>query len=260
MKHLLSRALVAAVLGSCALGVMEAQNPSTQGNSSGTSAAQPAAPNADPYLNNAAAGTTTFPLAAPAGADSKAATTAPTGAANQGTFNPSTWKYGPAFNAPPNSKIWNPVKLKMQQGGKVTGGTVFGATDPRDTDDTHMFLLAERCRLTSGSAWYEKINSLGDLPFHECAKRRLIHRTRRRERCDQCRSAPAQWFRHRIAHSATPISSRTTSSIVNQPRRDGNQRAARSAPSAKTRRSRASCVSVTCSKAASKISECWPGT
>jgi 2-keto-3-deoxy-L-rhamnonate aldolase RhmA len=26
--------------------------------------------------------------------------------------------------------VWNPVKLKMQQGGKVTGGTVFSATDP----------------------------------------------------------------------------------------------------------------------------------
>ncbi|MEQ1909055.1 MAG: aldolase/citrate lyase family protein [Vicinamibacterales bacterium] len=131
MKHLLSRALVAAVLGSCALGVIQAQNPSTQGNPSGTPSAQPAAPNADPYFNNAAAGASTFPLAAPAGADSKAVTTAPTGAVNQGTFNPSSWKYGPAFNPPPNTKIWNPVKLKMQQGGKVTGGTVFGATDPQ---------------------------------------------------------------------------------------------------------------------------------
>ena len=27
-------------------------------------------------------------------------------------------------------KIWNPVKLKMTQGGKVTGGTLFSATDP----------------------------------------------------------------------------------------------------------------------------------
>jgi hypothetical protein len=31
---------------------------------------------------------------------------------------------------PPGSKIWNPVKLKMMQGGKVTGGTLFSSTDP----------------------------------------------------------------------------------------------------------------------------------
>ena len=35
-----------------------------------------------------------------------------------------------AFDPPPGAKIWNPVKLKMQQGGKVTGGTLFSATDP----------------------------------------------------------------------------------------------------------------------------------
>src|SRR6185295_2172668 len=35
-----------------------------------------------------------------------------------------------ANNAPPGAKIWNPVKLKMMQGGKTTGGTLFSATDP----------------------------------------------------------------------------------------------------------------------------------
>ena len=45
-------------------------------------------------------------------------------------FDPATWKFGPAFNPPPGAKIWNPVKLKMLQGGKVTGGTLFSATDP----------------------------------------------------------------------------------------------------------------------------------
>jgi 2-keto-3-deoxy-L-rhamnonate aldolase RhmA len=89
-----------------------------------------AAPSADPYANNAAAGTTQFPLAAPAGKDSGAITTAPAGAVNQGAFSPSTWKYGGAFNPPAGAKIWNPVKLKMMQGGKVTGGTVFNTTDP----------------------------------------------------------------------------------------------------------------------------------
>jgi 2-keto-3-deoxy-L-rhamnonate aldolase RhmA len=92
--------------------------------------ARPPQPNADPYANNPDAGTQRFPLAAPAGADSGAISTAPAGAVNQGPFNASTWKYGPAFSAPAGAKIWNPVKLKMQQGGKVTGGTVFASTDP----------------------------------------------------------------------------------------------------------------------------------
>jgi 2-keto-3-deoxy-L-rhamnonate aldolase RhmA len=83
---------------------------------------------ADPYLTNP--GATTFPLAAAAGVDSQAKDVAPAGAVNKGPFNPSTWKYGQAFSPPDGSKIWNPVKLKMQQGGKVTGGTLFSATDP----------------------------------------------------------------------------------------------------------------------------------
>ena len=87
-------------------------------------------PNADPYANNPDAGKLKFPLAAPAGKDSGAIKTAPPGAANVGPFNADAWKYGPNFNAPAGSKIWNPVKLKMMQGGKVTGGTLFSATDP----------------------------------------------------------------------------------------------------------------------------------
>jgi 2-keto-3-deoxy-L-rhamnonate aldolase RhmA len=85
---------------------------------------------ADPYANNPDAGASKFPLAAKPGVDSGALTTAPAGSVNQGPFDPATWKYGPAYDAPSGSKIWNPVKLKMMQGGKVTGGTVFGATDP----------------------------------------------------------------------------------------------------------------------------------
>jgi 2-keto-3-deoxy-L-rhamnonate aldolase RhmA len=85
---------------------------------------------ADPYANNPDAGKLSFPLAAPAGKDSGAMKTALPGAANVGPFDMSGWKYGPAWNPPPNSKIWNPVKLKMMQGGKVTGGTLFGASDP----------------------------------------------------------------------------------------------------------------------------------
>ncbi len=73
---------------------------------------------------------TQFPLAAPAGKDSNAKTIAPPGAVNQGPFDVNTWKYGPAFNPPAGSKMWNPVKLKLTQGGKVTGGTLFSSTDP----------------------------------------------------------------------------------------------------------------------------------
>jgi 2-keto-3-deoxy-L-rhamnonate aldolase RhmA len=90
--------------------------------------AQPA-PSVDPYANNPAAGTTAFPLAAPAGSDSNAKTVAPAGSVNSGPFDPATWKFGPAFNPPTGAKIWNPVKLKMMQGAKVTGGTLFGAND-----------------------------------------------------------------------------------------------------------------------------------
>src|SRR5262245_16674258 len=71
-----------------------------------------------------------FPLAAPAGVDSKARQIAPPGAVNQGPYDMSTWKYGPAFNPPPGAKIWNPVKIKLMQGGKVTGGTVRAVADP----------------------------------------------------------------------------------------------------------------------------------
>ena len=95
-----------------------------------TTATPGAAPSADPYRNNAAPGTTQFPLAAPAGKDSNSLNSAPAGATNQGAFDPATWKYGTAFNAPAGSKIWNPVKLRMMQGGKVTGGTLFNTTDP----------------------------------------------------------------------------------------------------------------------------------
>jgi len=68
-------------------------------------------------------------LRLPAGKDSNARSVAPPGAVNQGPFDASAWKYGSAFDAPAGSKIWNPVKLKMMQGGKVTGGTLFNSTD-----------------------------------------------------------------------------------------------------------------------------------
>jgi 2-keto-3-deoxy-L-rhamnonate aldolase RhmA len=87
-------------------------------------------PTADPYANNAAAGTLKFPLAAPAGKDSGAITTALPNAVNQGAIDEKSWKYGHAFDATVSGKIWNPVKLKMMRGEKVTGGTFFASSDP----------------------------------------------------------------------------------------------------------------------------------
>ena len=93
-------------------------------------AQRPVPSTADPYANNAAPGTMTFPLAAPAGKDSGAITKAPAGAVNNGILDPAKWVYGHDFDAPPNSKIWNPVKIKMMKGEKVTGGTVFSSDSP----------------------------------------------------------------------------------------------------------------------------------
>lgn len=91
--------------------------------------ARPPAPAADPYAGNPAPGTASFPLAAPAGVDSRARDVAPAGAVNTGPFDPATWRYGTAFDGPRDAPLWNPVKVKLQQGGKVTGGTLFAATD-----------------------------------------------------------------------------------------------------------------------------------
>ena len=119
MKHFFFPVAVCAALGITLFGA-QAQN----------APAQQPKPTADPYANNPNPGAAKFPLAAPAGKDSNATTTPLPGAVNQGPFDPATWKYGPAFTPPPGTKIWNPVKLKMMQGARVTGGTVFGATDP----------------------------------------------------------------------------------------------------------------------------------
>ena len=68
-----------------------------------------------------------YPLAAKAGEDSHAIDKAPAGALNQGKFDDKTWKFGKAWEPPPGPKIWNPVKLKMMKGDKVTGGTLVKA-------------------------------------------------------------------------------------------------------------------------------------
>jgi hypothetical protein len=57
MKHFLLAVVVCATVGIAAFGAQSPQQPT---------------PTADPYLNNPAAGTASFPLAAPAGKDSNA--------------------------------------------------------------------------------------------------------------------------------------------------------------------------------------------
>src|SRR5271156_5536672 len=80
--------------------------------------------------DDVAAAQAKYPLAAKAGEDSHAFDKAPSGATNQGKFDDKSWKFGHAYDPPPGSKLWNPVKIKMLAGGKVTGGTLFSATDP----------------------------------------------------------------------------------------------------------------------------------
>ena len=118
----MNRLLFAATVFS-ALGLMSLQ-------AQGQNAPPSPKPNADPYANNADPGKLSFPLAAPAGKDSGAMKMALPGAINLAPPDPATWKYGSRFDQPKDAKIWNPVKLKMMQGGKVTGGTLFSATDP----------------------------------------------------------------------------------------------------------------------------------
>jgi 2-keto-3-deoxy-L-rhamnonate aldolase RhmA len=123
MKPLLFPLVFCATVGIALLAGQTPSEPAPQ-----TPRPQPAT--ADPYANNPDAGAARFPLAAPAGKDSNARNVAPRDAVNQGPFDSATWKYGPAFAPPPGAKIWNPVKLKMLQGAKTTGGTLFTATDP----------------------------------------------------------------------------------------------------------------------------------
>jgi 2-keto-3-deoxy-L-rhamnonate aldolase RhmA len=127
--------LVAAALGAVCVAVTSGQLAQTPNAGQAQpapppQAPPPPAPGADPYLTNPAAGTREFPLAAPVGTDSGARDTAPAGAINQGPFDAARWRYGPAFDPPAGATIWNPVKLKLMQGGRVTGGTLFSATDP----------------------------------------------------------------------------------------------------------------------------------
>ena len=72
-----------------------------------------------------------WPLAAKAGVDSHALTTPLPGAVNKGVYSDKSWIRGHNTDPPPGgSPIWNPVKVKMMQGGKITGVTVPADSDP----------------------------------------------------------------------------------------------------------------------------------
>lgn len=71
-----------------------------------------------------------FPLAAKAGVNSHAEQVAPPGAVNQGPFDMKKWKFGHNTDYPPGTPLWNPVKVKLMQGGKVTSITIDGNDDP----------------------------------------------------------------------------------------------------------------------------------
>ena len=43
---------------------------------------------------------------------------------NKSSLKPDRWVYGPAFNAPANSPIWNPAKIRMNAGLLTNGGTI----------------------------------------------------------------------------------------------------------------------------------------
>ena len=71
-----------------------------------------------------------YPLAVKQDIDSHADKIAPPGAVNQGPYNMKTWKYGHVFDAAPGTPLWNPVKVKMSQGGKITSASIPGNADP----------------------------------------------------------------------------------------------------------------------------------
>jgi 2-keto-3-deoxy-L-rhamnonate aldolase RhmA len=122
MKSFLAALALAASVAGIALVTAGAQAP-----------AQPPAPQPPPPQQpapSAVPGASRFPLAAPAGVDSGALTTPPPFATNTGPFDPATWRFGEAFAVPAGVTVWNPVRAKLQQGGKVTGGTLFASTDP----------------------------------------------------------------------------------------------------------------------------------
>ena len=109
----------------------------------------------------------TSPLSAPGGKDSGAIRTALPNAVNQGPFDPASWKYGPAFNAPAGAKIWNPVKAK-----KMLAGQSFGR-HALQRHRSHRLLRDGQCRLRlhwtemqhSSVTWDQAAKMWGACPY-----------------------------------------------------------------------------------------------
>ena len=128
MRNLILATVACGVLGIAAFAAQQPAQPAQP--APPPRQAQPT-PSADPYANNPNPGATQFPLAAPAGKDSSARTTAPAGAVNTGAVRSGDVEVRPGVQpARRREGLESRSKLKMMQGGKVTGGTLFSATDP----------------------------------------------------------------------------------------------------------------------------------
>src|SRR5262249_61810720 len=113
MRKLLFAAIVCAALGIAAFGAQTPSAPQQQ---------QPPAPSADPYLNNAAAGATQFPLAAPAGKDSNARAVAPAGGGHHRPLASPTREEGAAVKPPAGPHGRETPHRKHARGGAGAGG------------------------------------------------------------------------------------------------------------------------------------------
>ena len=118
MKHLIAAGFVCAVLG---IVVLAAQPPAPASQAQ-QPPAQPA-PNADPYANNARPGATESRSPR---RRARTATRKRRRRRARSTRGRSTRRRGNTArrSIPSDAKVWNPAKLKLMQGGKVTGGTV----------------------------------------------------------------------------------------------------------------------------------------
>ena len=86
MKILIRTASIVAIVVGVVVTFVSAQNP-PQGQA-------PRAPSQQDQATEDFAAPAAFPLAAPAGVDSRSITTAPPKAVNTGPFDPATWKFG----------------------------------------------------------------------------------------------------------------------------------------------------------------------
>src|SRR5688572_17261311 len=150
-------------------------------------------------------------------------------------------------------------------GGVVRAGTSDHGHPPgdgfdRDLDYATMFGAAHRRRFAGGATWHDEMDPFGNLPLDETTQRSLVHFSVALERGDQGGAAARQGA---SVHRASSVC-RSTSLIVKTPPPPPfcpcSHSAADIAPSANTRRSRASCTRRSCSNAASITSSCVPGT